>query len=273
MADQLTVTDGPLTLLDDLNEGRVYSLEAKVEGALARATVAELGPAMNALYARTLAAAQSDPGLAALAQVREGIAQGVTLDLSINRHAYSAVSVQFGLSLELLYWQQDGAAPRREAVLEALTAAIDAAAAGPDPCVREAVLAALTAQIATALGRPVLRNGDRPVSAAGGPVVLFLDGPHVADDSTLGVVLYKATPAVEIYVPGQDAAQLDALLQTVIGTIRAANRLGGLALDICEGQSDPGVLRELYSGPLLGARLEIETYFMTLHGQPYVSGA
>ena len=138
MADQLTVTDGPLTLLEDLNEGRVYALGAKIEGALARASTAELGPAVNALYARTLAAAQADATLGALAQVREGAPEGISLDLSINRHAYNATAVEFGLTLQLVYWQSDGAPARREAALEALTAAIDAATAGPDPCVREA---------------------------------------------------------------------------------------------------------------------------------------
>ena len=113
----------------------------------------------------------------------------------------------------------------------------------------------------------------RPVTAAAGPVLIFQDGPQLADDSTLGLVLYTARPALEIFVPGQNAAQLDALLQAAIASVRTMDRLGGVALDVCEGETDPDVLRELYGGPLLGARLEIDAYFMTPHGNPYVSAA
>jgi hypothetical protein len=270
--DEISLIDGPLTITDDLGDGRFYRLDAKVEAAVQRATMAEIGPALNSLYARLLAAAELDPTLGGLAQVREGADTGTSLEVAINRHQFTAGSGQLQLALQLTYWQSDAAVTSlREPILEALQAALNGAAAGPDPCVRERVLATLVTQLTAALGLPVQRNADRPVAAGGGPQVLFHDGPQIADDSSLGYTLYRTTPAVEVFVPGQNAAQLDALLQVVIGAIRAANRLGGLAFDVTEGDTNPDVLRELYSGPLLAGRIEIDVFFLTPFRNPYVS--
>src|SRR5262252_1399212 len=201
--DEITVIDGPLTVVEDDCEGRVYMLGAKVEAACSRATTAEIGPALNSLYARLLAAAQLDPTLGGLAQVREGAVEGISLEVAINRHQFSAASGELQLQLQLTYWESDAdPVPRREPILEALTTALNAAAAGPDPCVREAILTALVAQLTAGLGLPVQRNADRPVACASGPEVLFHDGPQLADDSSLGVTMYRTTPGVEIFVPG-----------------------------------------------------------------------
>src|SRR5215467_2451351 len=164
MTDQLELEDGTNRLVEDRLEGRLYELDVVVEGAVDRPTAAALGPALNALYARALAALLVDPTLGGLVcDIREGSDAGPSFELAINHRPFAGPSAAFALHCVVVYWQAEGVPARREAILEALVAALGANTAGPDPCVRELLLGALIADLETALGLPILRNIDRPV--------------------------------------------------------------------------------------------------------------
>jgi len=271
MSDQLELEDGRQNLVEDSLAGRLYRLDVKIEGALDRPTVAALGPALNALYARALTALLADPTLGGLAcDVTEENPDGPSLEFAINHRAFQAPSGAFVLSLAVPYWQPEGVAARREPILEALTAALANNGPGPDPCVREAILAALVADLQAALGIPIPRNVDRPLQCApGSPMAVFHDGDQRANAENLGLTLYTMRPALELYGPGSDEALLDSHVQLALAAIRASDHPGGLAIEVVEGDTDPEVLRQEYSGPLNAARIDLECTYATLPGRPY----
>src|SRR5262245_37492754 len=273
MSDQLELEDGRQNLLEDRLEGRLYRLDVKIEGAVDRPTAVALGPALNALYARALTAIQADSTLGGLAcDISEDNPDGPSLEIAINHRAFQAPSAAFALTIAVSYWQPEGVAARREPILEALTAALVANAPGPDPCVREAVLTAIVGELEAGLGIPILRNVDRPVDcASGAPVAVFHDGDQSANAENLGTVLYTCRPALELFVPGGDEALLDSHIQLALAAIRGSDHPGGVAVELLEGDTDPEVLRQEYSGPLVAARIDLECTYATIPGEPYTA--
>src|SRR5262245_55522918 len=162
--DHLELEDGRQNLLEDRLEGRLYRLDVQIEGAVDRPSIDAIGPALNALYARALTAVLRDPVLGGLAcWVSEAGQDGPSLEIAMNHRAFQAPSGAFLLSLGTPYWQPEGVAARREAILEALTIALGQNQPGSDPCVREAILLALVDALETALGLYVLPNTDPPL--------------------------------------------------------------------------------------------------------------
>jgi hypothetical protein len=274
MSDQLVAIDGTQTIVAATHGDIEYALAVRVEGLLTRASSALLGPAVNALYAQALAAVRADQTLGGLCcEVREGAATdegpAPSLEVDVAREPHAGPSAAFGLHLTVRYWRQAGQASNRETILGALTTAIALNLPSAELSVRERVLAALQAHLAAAVGQDVIRNADRPLAPAAGPVVVLLDGDQGVEHDTLGLSWYTATPAVEVFVPGASAAALDAVVSQVQMALQTAGRLGGLVLDVGEVSTDPEVLREQYSGPMLAARLTCEVLYATTDGDPY----
>ncbi len=274
MPDSLAPIDGVQTLVADHPTGREYLLAARIDGLVARASAEQLGPALNALYAQTLAAVLADPTLGGLAMdVREGVSEdtedteGASLEIEVSREPFTAPTAAFGLHLSIPYWVPEGSPPQRDAILAALEAAATANVPSAVPSVREQVLAALRAHLAASLGGPVLRNADRPMKPGESPVIL-LDGEQSADHGTFGQTLYDTLVPIEVFVSG-DASALDARVQLVLQALRSANTLGGLAVDVQEELVTPDVLREEYTGPALGARIEARIWFATVEHDPW----
>jgi hypothetical protein len=271
MSDQLVVVDGPQTVAQAGPVGIIYRLAVRVEGVLTRSDPETLGPALNALYGAALAAVLADRTLGGLAiDVAEGGGDDEDaggLEVDIARDPFAAAAGAFALHLGILHWQGGAAPSVRESVLDALTTVL----AGHVPLlavtVREQVLVALRAHIEAALGAPLVRNAVRP--ATPGSTVYLLDGDQVAYHDTVGQTLYSMRVAFEVFVPGPSAeGVLDALVQTILGALRTADRLGGAALDVEDGTVEPEVLREEYAGPCLAARVATRVWFVTAENDP-----
>src|SRR5262249_37177595 len=105
--------------------------------------------------------------------------------------------------------------------------------------------------------------------ADGQPQAVFHDGDQRANEETLGLTLYTMRPAVELFVPGGSEATLENLIQAVLASVRSSDHLGGRIIELIEGDTDPEVLRQEYSGPLVAARIDLECTYATPPGQPY----
>lgn len=275
MSDELAIIDGTQVILEDHHTGRLYELEARVDGAVARTGAAEIGAALNALYAQTLQAILTDPGLGGLTSaIREGQTEGASLEIEITHDPFTGASGFFGLHLVMPFWQPDGAPPRREAILEAFATAVAGNAPTVLVSVREQILEAVRVALAAALGIPILRNAPRPLDTrAASQLAVLIDGDQQADyTADPGRVHYRAQLATEVFVAGTDAVPLDALIQGVLAAFRGAGTLGGLAIDLLEGDTEPSVQRIEYTGPFLAARIRTDVLYATPVGDPYTVG-
>lgn len=268
MTTDLALTDATQVVVEDTAAGRHYRLHARVDGAVTAPTADALGPALNALYAQAIAAIFVDPSLGGLAigMVEGGDEGPAALDIDIEQEAYTGPTARFGLGLAVDYWQAHGAPPLREAILSALLDALAANQPLPDLSLREQCLAALRTHCETAVG-PMLRNADRPVGAG----IVFVDGSQTASYETMGRTDYATTFAVEVFRPSGTTAALEADVQALLAAVQSADRLGGLAVDVVEGDVDPETVREPYSGPMLCGRVEGVIHFATRPGQPTVA--
>lgn len=97
----LVLVDGVQRVVEDGPAGTLYRMAVRIRGAVTRADRAQLGPAVSALYAQTLAALLADRSLGGLAiDVAEGgqADDEVTgLEIDIVRDAYAAPAAAFGL--------------------------------------------------------------------------------------------------------------------------------------------------------------------------------
>jgi len=281
MPDTLALVDRQQTLVADSPAGREYLLAVRIDGLLSRPTHEHLGPALSALYAQTLAAAVADRTLGGLViDVREGQSEvtedtvGSGLEVEIARDPYTAPTATFGLHLSIPYWQSDGAPAKRNQILEALAVAVAGNVPTVATSVREQALVAFRAHLAAAIGGAILRNADRPerlAAAAPGPVIL-LDGDQQVDHDTMGQTFYELLLPIEVFVAGTEA-DLDARIQQVLGALRSADTLGGLVVDVTEDSTNPEVIRDLYTGPGMGARLEGRIFFATAVSDPWTVAA
>lgn len=277
MADvALTVHDGSLEIVEDGATARQYLLRAQIDGTVAANTAAELGPALNALYAAALSAAVADPTLGGLVQdVREdaGDEDGGGASLEIEFADKSAIdggqgpTAGFRLHLAIPYDQSHDGAMRREPVLAALGAAVELAAVSSTIDVRERVLAAVNAHVAGLYGGPIPRNPDRPIQGADG--LVQRDGDHTPDHASTGRTTYRSPIVFEIVAP--DTATLETRVQGVIAALRAASvtRLGGLAVDVEEVDTDPDVIDQAYAGPGVQAGVRGTLTWATRPNDPY----
>lgn len=274
MSDDLAVYDGPCVLVENGATHRTYRLAARVVGSVATTTAAALGPALHALYARALAAVSVDRTLGGLAQdVREDADDdteggGPTLALTIATD--SAITGGGGptgeltLALTIPFEQPDGASARRNLILQALADAVAANVPTATLCVAERACAALNAHVATALGAAVPRNPDRPVAL---PCTTQHDGDHVADHHEVGRTTYRRAVGFVCYAA--DEAALEAAAQALLASLRTADRLGGLAVDVEEATLDPDVIEAPYTGPGVACGIRADITYSTLPGDPY----
>lgn len=268
-AEQLAVIDGTQTIVDDGPTGTEYALPVQIEGIVAAATAAALGPAVNALYARVVLALATDATLRGLVMyVREGADDETeALEVTVQREAGQGFTAGFALQAVVSYWQSRAGTAKREPILAALAAACAAAPPAPTLSVRERVLAALQAHLASALAGAVPRNLPRPVAPATAATVL-VDGDHVVSYETAGWAQVSLGVAVELLQPNSDEAALDARIQAVQAAFRSAGTLGGLAIDVVDTAVDPEALRETFTTPMLGARLSGRVFYATPAGDP-----
>lgn len=269
MADQLILVDGTQRVLEDAHAGTLYRLAVRVDGAVTRPTADQLGPAISALYGQTLAALLADRTLGGLAidvaEGGEGEDEPTGLEVDVSREAYTAPAIAMGLHFTVTYFQPAGVAAQREAILDALTTRLGANTPLTTLTVRERVIAAVQDALDTALGSPVQRNATRPVDGGG---VILVEGDQAAYHDTMGQTIYRLALAVEVFQPGADADALDATVQTVLTALRGAGSLGGLAIEVELGPTDPEVLRQEYAGPLLAARIEAGVWYATREDDP-----
>jgi len=273
MAEQIVVEDRTERVLADSHVGTLYLLPVLIRALVTASDASALGPACSALYGQILVALQTDRQLGGLVsdltEGGEGDAEGDEgapgLEIDLMRDAYAAPAAQCALHVRAIYWAAAGQVAQRDAILEAITAALNTNTPLPLPTVRERVLAALQLHVETALGQAIVRNADRPVDAA---QVVMLDGDMSPYHDTMGVSLYSQAVAFEVFLPYGSDAQLDATIQTVRGALRSAPPLGGLIVDVELGSTDPDTLRQEYSGPLLAARIDCYVWFATVEGNP-----
>lgn len=273
--DEIRQVDGIEVISWDGVGGALYDLAVRIDAGVTRSTYELLGPAINAVYAQALAAVLSDRTLGGLVvDVHEGVGdEALGLDVEINRDPYTAASAAFGIHLTCPYWHPTGAPSQREAVLQALRAALEASTPGIELAMRERVLQAFHGHLTTSLGFPVFRNVDRPQRFADGDRVILCDGDQIVRHDTMGETWYITRPSIEIFVAGTDTAALDARIQQVRAAIRSADRLGGLAFEVEEETTDPEVLREAYTASGLGVEIGTILTFITEAGDPYRQGA
>jgi len=247
--------------------GTTYELTATVRGIVTAPSAAELGPALNALYARVVNAALADERLGGLCQqIDEG-----ELVVGISTETGAAPTAEFDLDLVVTYCHRHtDTTDKRETVLAALAAQLaqDTDVGLP---IRELVLASYAAHLAETL--PIERNRDG--RAVAGVTLALRDGnttdadfPDQGIDTevTYGRV-YVMRPTVEITVNARKGAEAEtaadlgpvanAYRQAVRAAIRSAGSLGGLCLiDAEEGETpDPEFNHAGGSGPSMTIRI------------------
>lgn len=144
--------------------------------------------------------------------------------------------------------------------------------------VREQILAAMVAQFegdATHLdGVTIDRMRDAPVRVR--PSLVVLDGPHTADQSETGAVLYAMDVTIEGHVEAATDAALGPAINDLYGrvlqSIYTDATWGDLAIDTRERSIDVDVGRRDGGGPVGFFSLELEVQFWTAERDPSTVG-
>lgn len=141
--------------------------------------------------------------------------------------------------------------------------------------VREQILAAAATRLATLTGVAVERNRTAAVGAF--PALVLRDGGMTPDDQTLGLTRYRLRFQVEGWVEAATDALLGPALSDlqarVVAALLADVTLGGLAVDLAEGETaDPEIDRGEGRRPLAAFATDFTVEFFTREGDPYQPG-
>ena len=143
--------------------------------------------------------------------------------------------------------------------------------------IREQVLAAFSLAIETAIvGTPVERNRSREIPADADSYIVVLDGPQIITTDVTGYKGYTTTVTVEIYQRGSTdqlaATALNALYADVVKAAIADYSLGGLSVDVREGDMPDVYIDPEASKPTVAAGIDFEIDYQTSELDPYLPG-
>ena len=145
----------------------------------------------------------------------------------------------------------------------------------PTP-IREQVLAAFHTAIDTALSVDVERNRSREIPVDSTSYVVLLDGQqYIASDET-GLIFYTMTVTVEGYSRAATDAlvgpAVNALYADVVAAAVADHTLGGLSVDVREGDLPDVYIDPEASKPTMAFALDFEIDYFTKETDPYTIG-
>ncbi len=144
----------------------------------------------------------------------------------------------------------------------------------PTP-VREQVLAAVATLLAAIPGVALYRNRTVPVATF--PALVLRDGGMTPSDETLGFTDYRLRLDVEGWVSAGTDAELGPAISelhaAVVAALLADTRLGGIAVDLHEGEtSDPEIDRGEGRAPVAVFSTAFDVRFWTREGDPFTAG-
>lgn len=275
MTSVLTLTDGTQTVLEDTPAVRRYGLSLMVDGAVADRESPNLGPLRNALYAQALFALMNSVELQAMqVDLSEGGENEQSLDVHLALESAidggGGPTAGFTLHLVCEYDQRDTDPNRREAILQAIRDALDENQTSETVCVRERVVAALVALLDDALPGAIHRDPDRALRFPVGDLVVR-EGGHTADYDGPNRTTYRM-PLTVVGIGADEAAAADAAV-AALAIVRSADRLGGIAVDVEEGDTEVDLLDERETGGAFAVGLTALVTFATRIHDPYAEAA
>ncbi|MGE0715647.1 MAG: hypothetical protein AB7P02_09400 [Alphaproteobacteria bacterium] len=144
----------------------------------------------------------------------------------------------------------------------------------PPVAVREQALAAVETAMQTLGGVTVYRNRSSRIVSL--PAVNLVDGGMKADDETLGLTRYDMEFSVQGYVdPANDAAigpAISDLQARIVEALLADPTLGGVVVDVHEGESRVDIDRGEGKAPVAMIETDFTVEFFTREGDPYATG-
>ena len=145
----------------------------------------------------------------------------------------------------------------------------------PTP-IREQVLAAFHTVIDTALTATVERNRSREIPKTETSYVVILDGPQFKASDETGIAFYTMTATVEGYSRASSDALVGPALNTLYADVVTAavadHTLGGLCIDVREGDLPDAYIDPESSQPTMAFSVDFEIDYFTKHGDPYTLG-
>jgi hypothetical protein len=137
----------------------------------------------------------------------------------------------------------------------------------------ERIHAAIAAKLAEIIGVVVERNRDTGFQEFGSKGSLnLIEGDQSPDFETTQVSKYFVRPSVEGYVQKATPAELGPALNALYGLVLAKlwedRTLGGLAIDVREGERAVQIGARVNQRPVMGFQLELEVEFWTAEGDP-----
>lgn len=146
----------------------------------------------------------------------------------------------------------------------------------PTP-IREQALAAFEAALIAGLTAiPVERNRSRAIPEDAAKYVLVFDGPQIKVSDETGVDVYRMTVSVEGYIRVKGDAlagpALNELYADVVVAATADLTLGGIAVDVREGNMPDAYIDPDATLATMAFELEFEIDYMTKQDDPYTLG-
>lgn len=145
--------------------------------------------------------------------------------------------------------------------------------------VREQVLAALFDRLSAlkpAAVKEVYRNRRKPIADQNLPALVMQDGGQSVPEELAGYTEYLLSAEIEGYVKAASDEDLgpavSALYAATLAALMADRTLGGLAVDMIEGDVGIDLDRDLGSSPAGAFLLTVSVRFWTKPADPYTVG-
>ena len=142
--------------------------------------------------------------------------------------------------------------------------------------IREQVLAAFHLAIDTALTPIVERNRSREIPVDVDDFVVVLDGPQFTASDETGLKFYRLTVNVEGYARAATdelvGPAINALYADVVTAAMADHTLGGVSVDVREGDLPNIYIDPESSKPMMVFALAFEIDYFTKEIDPYTIG-